>query len=421
CDAETQRKAAGLIGRRLLRVQAPGEHGEFVRTTTPIKGPAPSDPDGHILLTTNMNSYGLAPLEWSNALAYVLPHAGEKVKCDFSKANAWEEQQPFVDKKDAAKELQNPDPAERPLFDVKLEVRPFFEDDTAVISKALAQAGELTQGLCSPWQNDYRECSCYYWASARPDFVNVEIDGNGLSAGDNWFQRKRTGSYVPDDYADSRLVMYDELFRDWEKVLKFQVEGRDWPRPPDDKGSGKNSEPRRVIGTSAPRAPQAHLIETELGRHLFVADGSRLFDAGPEIFAGCDAVMARGETGALDDLLRRVGLDGEPFIDDTPLEPPPVRALSLAIAQKCNLGCAYCYAEQGDFGAAPKNMSTDDALRAVDLLIEAAEPGAPLNLAFLGGEPLVNRPALRQATAGARTPKLAAPKSRFRSPPTARS
>jgi len=239
CDAETQRKAAGLIGRRLLRVQAPGEHGEFVRTTTPIKGPAPSDPDGHILLTTNMNSYGLAPLEWSNALAYVLPHAGEKVKCDFSKANAWEEQQPFVDKKDAAKELQNPDPAERPLFDVKLEVRPFFEDDTAVISKALAQAGELTQGLCSPWQNDYRECSCYYWASARPDFVNVEIDGNGLSAGDNWFQRKRTGSYVPDDYADSRLVMYDELFRDWEKVLKFQVEGRDWPRPPDDKGSGK--------------------------------------------------------------------------------------------------------------------------------------------------------------------------------------
>ena len=98
-----------------------------------------------------------------------------------------------------------------------LEVRPFFEDDTAVISEALAKAGELTQGLCSPWQNDYRECSCYYWASARPDFVNVETDANGLSDGDNWFQRKRTGSYVPDDYADSRLVMYDELFREWEK------------------------------------------------------------------------------------------------------------------------------------------------------------------------------------------------------------
>lgn len=159
---------------------------------------------------------------------------------------------------------------------------------------------------------------------------------------------------------------------------------------------------RRVIGASAPRAPQAHLIETSLGRHLFIADGSRLFDAGLELFARCEAAMASSKPGALDDLLRRVGLGGEPFIDDEPLEPPPVRALSLAIAQKCNLGCAYCYAEQGDFGAQPKNMSTDDALRAVDLLIEAAEPDARLNLAFLGGEPLVNRSALRQATRRAR-------------------
>ena len=47
-------------------------------TSTPIKGPAPSDPDGYILLTTDMNPDGLAPLEWSNALAYVLPHAGDR-------------------------------------------------------------------------------------------------------------------------------------------------------------------------------------------------------------------------------------------------------------------------------------------------------------------------------------------------------
>ena len=47
-------------------------------------------------------------------------------------------------------------------------------------------------------------------------------------------------------------------------------------------------------------------------------------------------------------------------------------------------------------------MSLADALRAVDLLIDGAEPGARLNLAFLGGEPLVNRPALREATRRAR-------------------
>jgi hypothetical protein len=113
--------------------------------------------------------------------------------------------------------------------EVHLEVRHFFEDETAVISRALADAGELTQGLCSPWQNDYRECSCYYWASARPDYVNIEPAPSGVSQGDNWLQKQRTGDYVPDDYEDSRLILYDDLFRKWERWLRFQVGGRDAP------------------------------------------------------------------------------------------------------------------------------------------------------------------------------------------------
>ena len=77
--------------------------------------------------------------------------------------------------------------------------------------------------------------------------------------------------------------------------------------------------------------------------------------------------MARGEAAEIDELLRRAGLSGKPFIDDTPLPPPPIRALSLAIAQKCNLGCTYCYAQQGEFGGAAKNMPLGEALRAVEL------------------------------------------------------
>ena len=113
--------------------------------------------------------------------------------------------------------------------------------------------------------------------------------------------------------------------------------------------------------------------------------------------------MARGDSDEIDDLLRRAGLDG-PAVDRrrAARAAAKIRALSLAIAQKCNLGCAYCYAEQGEFGAAPKNMSMADALRAVELLVEGAEPGARLNLAFLGGEPLVNRPTLREAARRAR-------------------
>jgi hypothetical protein len=58
-------------------------------------------------------------------------------------------------------------------------------------------------------------------------------------------QRVRTGSYVADDYADARLIMYDELFRNWEKVLQFQVGGRDPPHAdaPAAGTTGKKVEP----------------------------------------------------------------------------------------------------------------------------------------------------------------------------------
>jgi hypothetical protein len=42
-------------------------------------------------------------------------------------------------------------------------------------------------------------------------------------------QKERSNSYVADDYADTRLLMYDELFAKWEQVLKFQIGGRDVP------------------------------------------------------------------------------------------------------------------------------------------------------------------------------------------------
>jgi len=152
---------------------------------------------------------------------------------------------------------------------------------------------------------------------------------------------------------------------------------------------------RRYMTTSAPRSPDAHLIETVLGKHVFVADGSRLFDAEPTLFGRFDEAMRQGRVG---ELLDSVGLGGAPRIDDTPLDAPPVHAISLAIAQKCNLGCTYCYAQQGEFGGAAKDMEMENANRAVDLLVNGASPGARLNLAFLGGEPLVNRRVLQATT-----------------------
>lgn len=155
---------------------------------------------------------------------------------------------------------------------------------------------------------------------------------------------------------------------------------------------------RHYMEAARPRLPAAHLLDTPSGRHLFVADGSRLFDIGADLYVDYDAALNGGEAEQIASLLREAGLGGAPLIDDVPLAPPPIHALSLAVAQKCNLGCTYCYAEQGGFGGAPKNMPEATALQAVEQLVGNAAPGARLNLSFLGGEPLVNRAVLQRAT-----------------------
>ncbi|MCB1231844.1 MAG: radical SAM protein [Verrucomicrobiae bacterium] len=147
---------------------------------------------------------------------------------------------------------------------------------------------------------------------------------------------------------------------------------------------------------SKPGDSELHLFEAEVGGHVFLVDGSRLFDADAGTFNELNAARGRG---GLTDVLGRLGLQPDaPFIDDEPLADPPLYALSLAIAQKCNLGCTYCYAQQGDFGGTARNMSRETADAAVDLLLAEAEPGDRRNLAFLGGEPLVNRADLRAVT-----------------------
>ena len=201
---------ADLKGRRLL--WADGRPLVY-----PITGPSPADPDKSVPVAWEQNPNGVLCIEWSNNLAEMLhQRQGQTVECYFTaepavEPQAWDEKKRGQYRK------------------ASLRVRPFFEPGTALISRELAKAGELTQGLCSPWQNDFRECSCYYWAASRPDYVNIERAADGTSRGDNWFQKNRTGDYVPDDYADSRLINYDDLFLEWERALKFQIRGQDAP------------------------------------------------------------------------------------------------------------------------------------------------------------------------------------------------
>jgi hypothetical protein len=56
-----------------------------------------------------------------------------------------------------------------------------------VIDPDLMGPGEITRNLCSPWQWDFADCFCYYWASSKPDIV-VGISGNAQVLN---FQRDR--------------------------------------------------------------------------------------------------------------------------------------------------------------------------------------------------------------------------------------
>lgn len=49
-----------------------------------------------------------------------------------------------------------------------------FLDANGVIAEEKLDAGQLTRSLCSPWQYDFADCGCFYWASNKPDLVSSD-------------------------------------------------------------------------------------------------------------------------------------------------------------------------------------------------------------------------------------------------------
>jgi len=85
--------------------------------------------------------------------------------------------------------------------------------------------------------------------------------------------------------------------------------------------------------------------------------------------------VSASNDGEVSELLTKLGLTMQrPHIGDEVPGNIRVRAISLAIAQKCNLGCTYCYAREGEFGSSPKNMPLETALASIDLLISETRP-----------------------------------------------
>src|SRR5438045_4288851 len=95
----------------------------------------------------------------------------------------------------------------------------------------------------------------------------------------------------------------------------------------------------RLFEVSAPRSPTIHLISTSGIHQALVVDGSRLFEIDSQTFQRFEELIGGSDAIVLDEYLNQLGVSGQPRIDDHAPERPPVRALSLAVAQKCNLGC----------------------------------------------------------------------------------
>lgn len=173
--------------------------------TAPVIGP---NHDGVVGPLADQFGDDHMALEWSNALADIVHlRQGQVVHCKFRSLDG------------------------KRMVTHDLVVRRFFAPDSALISEALLEPGALTQSLCAPWQNDYRECACFYWAANRPDYVNVEPRADGASAGNNWMQRDRTSAtpkiYINDDWQDPRLLGHTDLIADWERVLRFVIGNQD--------------------------------------------------------------------------------------------------------------------------------------------------------------------------------------------------
>jgi uncharacterized protein len=141
-------------------------------------------------------------------------------------------------------------------------------------------------------------------------------------------------------------------------------------------------EPVNAIYEPVP-PPEFHIV-TGTRRMVFVVNGSALYSTD----AGTD--NDPDEAASFEEL-RQFGT--RPATIGIPEQPA---ALSLNIAQACNLSCRYCYADEGRFGGDAKLMPLAMAIDAIQRHFDSAD--GPVTVGFIGGEPLVNRDVLHKAT-----------------------
>lgn len=106
-----------------------------------------------------------------------------------------------------------------------------------VIKGDLIKPGDLTRSLCSPWQYDFADCGCFYWAANKPDLVASDHqpkqilnfqrrdrspEADALTKADDWVLRY--GRNWED--RDSHILRHSEMIERWSE-LPFVIDGRE--------------------------------------------------------------------------------------------------------------------------------------------------------------------------------------------------
>ena len=117
-----------------------------------------------------------------------------------------------------------------------------FVRPDGVLDPVAVPPGELTRSLCAPWQWDFADCGCHYWASNKPDIVIGPGPGGGEQTLN--FQRVRTnkppesppGPPPPPatDYAHwvDGIILQSDMIEIW-NTLDFVINEQETDRLPD--------------------------------------------------------------------------------------------------------------------------------------------------------------------------------------------
>ena len=93
----------------------------------------------------------------------------------------------------------------------------------------------------------------------------------------------------------------------------------------------------------------------------------------------------------------------EQYVTDFKSRKTVVKALCLHVAHDCNLGCRYCFAEEGEYHGRRAIMSYEVGKKALDFLIVNSGNRRNLEVDFFGGEPLMNWEVVKQLVAYGRS------------------